>query len=544
MGVKTVAIPARLSIEVKSTDFGSSIIYNSGISAFQIPVGRTPITDAIDNYVAVYEWDISDMPEAVIPKGSPVISAEVEFYSNNADKMRNLQIVGLVTPDQPSTDAAENLWNRIQSDDLIYVKEPITTTQRFSHLISLPEQGENQVQQSVNERRWFAIAIRKDKEDNFSSTVDVGGIDLAATGWRDGTGLPLSPPLLIINYETLREDAPIIEMRYTTQDPLTPQSTPSNSLGSYVSGSSVFSKSELSDYISSNQNFIPIDGDLPARSTGLVSIGPEIMKYNGVDTDKNRLLNVTRAKVPLVGFPAGFDEFGNPETIHYLHPTTTDDSILGTIDLHRLFDRDAPTGLTQYRCVAIHHTGAGSDVDISLNDLAISLIQNKSLTQIDVGIEVPRHDAHIGNHDGAESEGQIFNDDNFVDFESGFFAGSLVFFPNKTKYAIIDTFDSGEFILDSSVGTISNGEPFRILPAPAQVISDESINPNNNDNQFYGFLGDGGSNSVDFIEHGNNMQSFDVFYVWVKRTFTANTEELEDTGAILMLEFTTTSETT
>lgn len=544
MGMKTVAIPARLSIEVKATDYGSSTTYSSGTSSFQIPVGRTPITDAFENYIAVYEWNISDMSESVIPAGSPVISAEIEFYSNNPEKMRNLQIVGLVTPDQPSTDTAENLWNRSQSDSLVYVKEPISSTQKEVHLVTLSESGENQVQQSVNERRWFAVAIRKDKSDNFSATVDVGGVDLSSSGWKDGSGLPVSPPLLIITYETLREDAPIVEMRYTTQDPLTSQLTPSNSLGSYLSVSKVFSDAELADFISSTQNFIPIDGNLPSRSSGLVSVGPEVMEYKGLDTDRNRLINVTRSKVPIMGFPAGFDEFGNPETVHYLHPTNKEDSILGTVDLHRLFGQDSPTGLVQYRCVAIYHTGAGSETPMSIDGVEISLIQNKSAVQLDVGIEVPRHDAHLGNHDGSGSEGQIFTDSNFSEFDSGYFAGSLVFFPNKSKHAIIDTFDEGEFILDSSVGTISENEPFRILPAPAQSVSNESVNPNNNNNRFNGFVGEGGSSSVELVEHGNVMQQFDLFYVWIKRTLTSNTDKLDNTGAVLMLEFTTTRETT
>ena len=173
-------------------------------------------------------------------------------------------------------------------------------------------------------------------------------------------------------------------MKYTTSDPTTVQSTPSNSIGGHVAQNDVFPSASIGGSINSTQVIIPIDASssLPDR-VGLASVGPEIFKYSTIDATNHRLTSITRAVAPPSSFPAGFDSFRIAEKVHYLHDDAN--------NLNKLFNTRPTSSLIQYRCVAIANTD--TDDNFSIQDAYISVIQNSSSNaQIRIGVEFPRYD--------------------------------------------------------------------------------------------------------------------------------------------------------
>ncbi len=532
MPLKTIAIApvATLTVEKDGND------YTRVLNGHSHTVGRTE-TD--HDFFAAYEWDIA---ASALPQTFRYIEeVELQYWTYNPDNVHEIRIKPVTGSITPSNDTASGLWDRINSAgvfDTIKIldnrKKSITTI-----LGSRGSSAAGQMGTAMRDRTHYSVGIRRKPEGGFGS-LSLGGLSLSSnTLWEDAGSGVASPPLLYITYFTAQEDFPSLLMRYTTQEPRATQNTPSNSIGGYRAFNDVYPSVLLGDDVSSTQITIPIGiSSVMPTQTGLAAMGTEIFKYEGIDPVARLLTGVTRGIAP-AAFPAGQNAYGNLEKVYLLHPDIVNDDIRGTVEVHRLFDTPPTSSLVQYRCVCIYHSGFGSTRDFFVRDPEIHLFQNpNSNVQFDVGIEVPLFNTHTGQHDGVVSD-QIFTDANFAGFETGLFAGALVKFTRLDVWRIIDTFDAGEFILSSPLVGIASGDEFIIFPAPSQVILNDSIAPiNESDSErFRGFLGDGGTSEVVLNEHSNIMQTYDLFYVWVKRTLVGNVDSSDDTGAILSVQY-------
>lgn len=559
MPIKTVTIAPHLTIEVTILPVGGGHDFVRVDNDHSIEVGR--IGQAAQGHIGLgfYEFDIAAVSTNVIPTDAVFESLELEFWTHNCSpEMLRLEVVGITGLGRLGNSSDAMIWIRgfVAPANMIYaIIDPTGQLVKRSWTVSLGVGAIEQLRQSFAEQRHFTVCLRRPRPDVFNDpsvipndtfgSIEVGGLTLKeGIEWGRATGSDIvTPPLLYVTYSTADENRPIIEMFYTTDEPLTSQKTPSNSIGGYKAFNQVYPTAKLGGPIDSSQTTIPLSSGspLPTR-TGLAAIGPEIFKYEGIDVTNNQLTSVTRGISPNA-FPAGVDSYGNLELINYLHVDQETDSIRGDIDVHQLFDTPATDTLLQYRCVAIFHTGRGSTVDFPIKDVRVFIFQDlDSDVQIDIGIEVPLFDSHEGRIDAIESE-QIFSDSAFDRFETGLFAGAFIRFPNIPATQIIDTFDSGEFILQSPISGLATAQPFTINPAPAQRIVNDFTGPTTNAGRFLGF-NSGGSVFVNLIEHGNVMQPHDLFYVWVKRVLKKNADASADTGAIISIQYSDAVEVT
>jgi len=537
MTVKTLALEATTNLHFTQR---SGPVYTSDSNTATMTVGVETDVDNVD--YAAYEWNpISDPGfSEVIALNAVISKIELHYWVNLNNNIITLQFVKMDR--QPSANIpTADLFSEILDHPALYATDSLTDNNREKRVITLGTQAAtdfiNMILNPSTSTEWFGIGIKREASIAGPGSVSVGGVSLVAGAeWREmDSGEANSPPLLVITYSTAPTDQPNLEMRYTTADPTTSQLTPSNSIGGHVAPNKVYPTTTLSESISSTQIFVPVDS-LPVRS-GLASVGPEIFKYNGLDSNKSRLLNVTRGISPDASFPAGFTAYSFPETVHYLHPDDVSVDLKGISTKERLFDTKATLDFVQYRCVSIFHAGPAG---FNIKDVKVELIQKPdSDVQVDIGIEVPKFDNHTGTNTVLDSDGFLVTDHSFDSFTSGFFDNALMFLPNQsTEFALVSSFDDGQFILQSSVGSLAAFAEFRIFPAASQTVSTELVSPDSNAGKFKGFLGDGGSSSVVLEEHLNVMEIFDCFYIWIKRTFTSNVEKSDDTGALISLVFT------
>ncbi len=536
---KKVIIPSTTTLE--SLLLEGDVIYDTNVDKFSIRVENSP-----QLRYAVYEFDITEAMNLNFFESlfNPVVTkVELEYLFFQADtglSIESIEFVQLLT--RPSTaHIPQDIHEDIRDiHAVVYDSAEIHGEAKSKRTVTLGTGSTASACTALRDAavgqtdRFFAVGIRRDQSVTGTGAVQLGGQVLHSgedTDWEEATGTNLKgPPNLIVTYELDEEPHIELEMRYTTSDPTTAQGTPTNSVGGYASSNAVYSGAKLGDHISPSSSVISIasGSSLPSRTSGLIQIGPEIIKYGGLDASSGQIISLTRGLVPASAFPATVEPFA--EKINYL--VVSD-----------LFNTNPSVGVDQYRCVAI--------INVSENRPAqsVQVILRQSPganVQVDIGIEVPKFDTHNGAQFSTEaSDGQIISDNtNFTTFATSFFDGAHIVIDGGTS-AIVESFDVGStgiatFILDRNVGTVSSGTGFRINPAQSQRTTNDVTAPVTNSNRFLGFFDDGGSNDIGFDnlrENVGDLQQYDLFYVWVKRTLVENIEEADDIGAIIIVEF-------
>jgi len=268
-------------------------------------------------------------------------------------------------------------------------------------------------------------------------------------------------------------------------------------------------------------------------TTGLAQLGPEIFKFDSIDSNNRKLTDITRGVVPWA-FPSHIRPFAD-----YIHYLETD----------KLFNNNPDSRLIQYRCVAIKQDSTGT-----ISETRVYLLQDKAANvQVDIGIEVPAHDTHTGTISSVITGSNIFESTSnsstreVVGFASGYFDGAFIDIDSGVHQSIVSSYDmnadgtTAEFILEDSIpAAIIASSTFVIHPAPSQIISNETISPNNNSGRFLGFLGNGGSNNPGYgsiREFGDVLNNNDILYIWIKRTLKNSKKASSDTGAIIALVY-------
>lgn len=496
--------------------------------------------------VGVFDWDFADIDDDYDTLVTEVASSTIEdvqlaFQYNNNQDMINLKVLDYDGGD-PSVATGAQILAAIQSTELGEVD--VTSTTQTGVIVDLDDIGNLYygIMLAIAARENVTFGLWRDTDITGSTgSVEVSGTSLigGVSEWRAASASePIAPPLLILTYRVDAESHPTLNLKYTTSDPTIVQSSPENSIGGHLSLNDIYESAAIKEPISSTQVSVPIaaSASLPSK-VGLASVGPEVFKYNTIDATNHQLTNVERAIAPLSSFPAGFDSFRIPENVYYL--STSDDS------LHLLFNTRPATSLVQYRCVAIANTD--TDDNFNIQDAFIGVIQSsEAKSQVRIGVEVPRWDTLSGVAvDGRQNTGDelLVTSDQAAD---GFYDGAflkLIDLSGSVNYAIVDSYvfdvssSTGEFILDRAVTGLVAGWSYIIMPAPSQTISNDATAPSSNSGRFSGFSETVEGIEVELIDHGTTMQENDVFYVWIKRTLTANTEAEDDTGAVLIFRY-------
>lgn len=509
---------------------------------YRVQVGNN--TDII----GVYSWDFDVIDDDFFTivneiQSSTITKIEVSFkYNNNEDGIK-LSFLEYEGPD-PKTASAANILTAIQTTEL--ATADILSTNKTGITTELDDIDFFYYESLLHIAARENITLGMQRHTDLSTSageLEVSGLNLIAgtSEWRSAISTePTDSPLLIITYDVTAEAYPRLNMKFTTSDPTTNQNTPSNSLGEYIALNDVAPSSPIGTSINSTQTTIPIDPNsaLPSK-LGLGSVGPEIFQYSIIDTTNHQLSSVTRGIAPS-SFPAGFDSFKNAENVYYLHKDATN-------NLHLLFDTQ-PTD-AQYRCVAIANIDSGDDFNIT--DGVIGIAQNPDAkSQIVIGVELPRWDAITGTAvDGVSANGDnlfVTNNATVISKADGYYDGALLKLTDPVgtvSYTIANSFAiasdnlTGEFIISPAVTGLAAGWTFVIMPAPAQQVSIDAAAPTVISGRFGGFSEDVEGISVNLLDHGTTMQENDLFYVWLRRTLTADTESESDTGAVLIFRY-------
>ncbi len=497
--------------------------------------------------VGIYTWDftyIDDQYNAIVTKigNSTITDIQLMFkYNNNNDgiKMSFRKYGG----SNPKLSSGATILAGIS---LELGTADILSTNKTGLTVDLDDLDTFYYESLLNivSREFISVSIQRHSDLSASTgTVEFSGQNLVggSSEWRSATvSEPIDPPLLVITYDVATEAHPSLSMKFTTSDPTSIQSTPSNSLGQYLALNNVTPFSPIGESISPTQTTVPIDSAsaLPSR-TGLGSVGPEIFQYSVVDTINHQLTEVIRGVAPNA-FPAGFDSFKNAENVYYLAKDAS--------GLHLLFDTRPSGELVQYRCVAIANVDSGDDFNIKEGVIGIAQNPNSNVSMT-IGVELPRWDSITGVAvDGASNTANgllVTSDATVISKSSGYYDGALLKITDLSgtvSYTVVDSFAiatdglTGEFTISPAITGLVATWSFVIMPAPSQRIPNDATAPGVT-GRFSGFSDNTEGIAVSLLDHGTTMQENDLFYVWIKRTLTANVEETADTGAVLIFRY-------
>ncbi len=351
-------------------------------ATYIVTVGKIP------DHTGVYSWDFDDIDDDFNSIVTEIASAtitkiELSFkYNNNVDTIR---LIGhKYAGGTPEAETAATILAGISSTELASID--IISSNKTGITVTLDDEDNfyYETQLKIGDRSAVSLTLERDSDlSSAASALEISGETLFSGGseWRAAAaGEPVDAPLLIITYDIEEESHPTLNMKYTTSDPTTSQSTPANSIGLYVAINDVYSSGAIRESINSTQKTIPIEttSSLPTV-IGLGSVGPEVFRYSAIDSTNHQLSTVARGISPKTPFPAGFDSFKNAERVYYLD------------DLTKLFDTRPSSGLVQYRCLAVINSDTGNDFNIQ--DASIGIAQDfDSEVQIRIGVEVSRFD--------------------------------------------------------------------------------------------------------------------------------------------------------
>jgi len=515
----------------------------------KVNVSKTSTTEE----VAVYTWDFDTLDNTFATliteiASSSILNMQVAFKYNNNQDFGKLSLFKYGIGD-PATQSGGDILSAISVTEL--VTSDILSADQTGLILTLEDLDGLYYESLLNivARDNITVAFKRHSDfDTSDGSVELSGKTLVGgtSEWRVATTVPAEPldaPLLIITYDIAAAAHPRLNVKFTTLTPTVNQTVPSNSLGKYIALNDVSSSSSIRESIGPVQRTIPIDTSsaLPTK-IGLGSVGPEIFQYTSIDTTNHRLSGVVRGIAPNA-FPAGFDSFRIAENVYFLQKDATN-------DLHLLFDTNPANDLIQYRCLAI--TNVDSDDDFNITSAVLGVIQNANAkSQIVIGVELPRWDSisgtavDVGSHVTISTLLVVDNYDTILLKADGFYDEALIKITDlsgNVSYTIATSFDTnnttyGRFILSPAITGLAAGWSFVIMPAPAQQLANDATAPTVISGRFSGFSEDLDAVSVNLLDHGTTMQENDLFYVWIKRTLTSNTDSESDTGAVLILRY-------
>ena len=359
--------------------------------------------------------------------------------------------------------------------------------------------------------------------------------------WEEATIYDIaSPPRFIVTWEEVKDDTTFSKfaLRYTTADPTTNQNTPQNSIGGHIAPNDVYVEGKINEFINPTQTSITLSSDTTVpESSGMVQIGPEISTYASVDLSNHRLLGVARHLIPTVSFPSSIIPLREKSTF---------------LEVDRLFNTKPSNTMEQYRCVAFVVE------NVSVHDIHVYLTQSSNAdVNIDIGIEVPEYDIREDTLALAMVASSVVSltgtamqyplGGALLSVGSDLYAGGYITIDYNGTPVLAEISSCSvnalqttlTLVIDQSI-TRPFGTKVRIMPAPAQRLSNDVSAPTENSGRFLGFFGDGGPNDPNYTsmrDGGVTYRAYDAFYVWIKRTMTSNVRQSDNTGAIIHIRY-------
>tara|TARA_Y100000310_G_scaffold344116_2_gene455213 strand:- start:4348 stop:5373 length:1026 start_codon:yes stop_codon:yes gene_type:complete len=331
-----------------------------------------------------------------------------------------------------------------------------------------------------------------------------------------------------------------IKFFLTSLEPELAQTNFSQSIGGHISTSNVYPRTELSNRLVLNDTKFDLNSVTDFSNLTYVNINAEVIKTDSIDVS-----SVT------------IDERG-VNGVSHLHGAS--DLVYG-LSVGNLFNNKFNDDLKQYRCIAVKNENA-SDAAI---DVGIYLKQNtiNDSSNIKIAIEIPKNDYLADTASGGSSmtlidssiEG-LFEDDHFAGAVLRFLSGN-----NKNQSRIISSYDDsiGTFVLDSSLPfAVLSGDGYEIDPGPAQRVSSglkqpvfnaervtDLLTPTgpvsilNEDRgiRFSNSFSSAGINVNSNRDHGSDLRSKDVFYIWLERSLVKDAESFDTNSSILTLNY-------
>jgi len=481
-----------------------------------------------------------------------VTKVEIEFWHNYAstgpdtgNPIHTVQFKQMNDSRRPSTHAtASDLLSDIDTGASFLDGHILKSRQKTLERVTLGDDPSDLICQYIETRLqggdWLAIGLQAYNAD--TGDAEIGNLNtLEDTGdaWREADdGEISSPPRLIVTWQESYDDSivPQFSMKYTTADPTSNQETPSNSTGGYIAPNSIYTTGKIDEFLSSTQTYVQLSDDTTIPETsGLVQIGPEVMRYGSSSDANKQLLSVIRGVSPNQSYPSS------------VVPTR---EVVSFLEIDNLFDNRPTDELVKYRCIAL----VLENTDTS--GIQVALRQSSdSDVQVDIGIEIPEYDIREDTLDAAMSSSNVLTMSGEcltyprggATLEAGsdlYEGGYVVVDYNGTadmakikSFDVNDTQTQGTFIIDRTL-TYAAGTPVRILSAPAQRFSNDNTSPVTNSGRFLGFFSDGGADKIDSLrDGGSTFRDHDAFYVWIKSTLTPNKKTSSNTGAIIYVKY-------
>lgn len=513
---------------------GASSATKNSVDSYEATVGYEVATTTINYAIIKFDLPSTGSGRQVLMASNTISEATFYFYVYSGDTTPIQEIEVVYITDDPATASADDLYTAITAADALDSKI-INTDNKTLVSVDISNLSVLETKLATTSAHYTLAIRRKNTLTSDDGEVKIGGLTQLRgndTSWAAATDPLIAEPAYL--YMVSSRTIPVNQrfyMKYTTLDPTSEQSTPSNSIGGYIAPSptSVYDEFQILEDISPIQTSFYVT-DLPDSSSGLIQAGLEIMKYEGIDSSNDQITSVTRGISPGTSFAYNpYNDFA-----HYL-------------DVDKLFDKKPNSSLVQYRCVAIYLSATAA---ITVSNIKVSLIKNEGThTNIDIGIEVPETDRHEGTLSAnvasgdttfSSSTGGSFG---LYGFDADYFEGAYVVL--DTDGTAFETFitshsDGGsaeDFVVADTLPALSSGDTVRIWPAAGQRISSEDTRPVENSGRFLGFFSEGGIQDITLNERGTDMLDGDLFYIWIRRELSENTEGKPTTGATILVEY-------
>lgn len=527
---------------------GDGTNYERLLSPFSIQVSKNANSDI--KQFAVFEWDFSSIRLDNVADIESITSFMLTFYYKQNDSALPIGKIEFVLIESDlSLYVNSYLYAIILSSTDVFAEVTLAGDEKTQISVDL-DKTIGSILDKINLNEKLTIGVRK--KDSSSGQALLGGISLSQgenTPWEESNeNAVIDPPTLLIKCNTVIANYPQYIMKYTTNsDPANIQTNPSNSLGGYVSLTTVNQSAQILGNVNNTQTEVFIDDSdlLPSQTSGYIQLGSDIALYNNINVDDHAITNIKRGIVS--SMPVSVVASPYPQFVGYLNANA-------------LFNTSPTSQLIQHRCVAIQQQSTISSEGgtwATVNP-RIFLIQNPlSNIKIDVGIEVPAWDHHkgktastiIGGNEITSNTESVFDSRGVINYSDGFFnSGHLVIDPFSQGVgridAIIDSYEYNSstgyatfFLIDNLPNTTIPADTlFLINPAPSQVVLNEITGPTNNNGRFSGFLHEENGSSLILLEENSaTMLDFDVFYLWIKRTFPKNQQAGDTAGAIIAI---------
>ena len=314
-----------------------------------------------------------------------------------------------------------------------------------------------------------------------------------------------------------------IKFYLTSLEPEIAQTNNSQSIGGYISTSTVYPNTTLSSALGLSGKSLTLASTTNFSGLTHLGINAEILKTEAIASTTVAVKE--RAVTQATNFHASSD-------------------LVYGLTLDGFFDQKFNTDFKQYRCIGIKNEHA---TDRALN-VAVYLKQNtvNLSSVVKMAVEMPSNDYKSSTATGGSSISLIdsslagtFSDDHFADAVLRMTGGS-----NINQSRIVTSYDSGgTFVLQSSLPfSVSSGDSYEVDAGPAQRLGSSLDTP--------AF----GSTRVTALSEADLAQSFiidvsgsrtngddlfpnDVIYVWLERTLIKGSKQFDSNNAVLTVNY-------